>query len=613
MQSRSRDGDIAGDTTVQFDPFTVGERKPNESGLCTLVDPQSSSDSVQLIRDPVGRVLYASPLQLDHEVEEVRLAQLCSLRHPALLSIYRVTLPGGARRWFQEQCTGNTLEGSILELGDSPGHYWERHHARGVRGVVRSFAQLAELGGELVSLGFEPGFSDPTKIWVRSDGGVRVRAQDVLGGQQTRAGLYSAPEELLGETQGTRSPEESLVYSLGTLLHHALTGVPPFPARDRTGVAHRVLSGEPVAQPHWPATLPAQLSNVVREGIRPDPRSRPATLRGFATSLRLAIESESVWGSMRRRRPSRIRTRTTLMFSAVLLLGLVFLLQAKHVQQSRSDLRDRLATSLDWRPFPRHGEEATRDARARRLLDDVDREAESWTRDPDVQLYQGWALLRSGRVEESLLAFQRSARFKPTSIAARVSTGIARLELGDRSGEADILLALSQPTEDFEQRLFQGAGAFYLCDYATAVAAFREAADWDRHSYCAWFHLALSQLHEGSTWEARRALAVAERIRPQDPWLLWLRAELLAQEGEGEEAVRLLLSHHTRFIEFPALLLRGGHLMSRLRQSDPAEEWLAQACSDAHRLGLPGYAQVEPLARGRVLAPRRVVLQRLLP
>ncbi|MEM6706179.1 MAG: protein kinase, partial [Acidobacteriota bacterium] len=123
------------------------------------------------------------------------------------------------------------------------------------------------------------------------------------GGGGTAA--FVAPEQLTGAAEPA-----SDVYSLGVLLHHAVTGELPF--RDKTRV------GQLLARTREPGqtTRPGRLGAVIDECLRADPKSRP-------TAAALVAQVEASSAAMPRGR-SRLAAAALAAVATLLLIALLF-------------------------------------------------------------------------------------------------------------------------------------------------------------------------------------------------------------------------------------------------------------------------------------------------
>jgi serine/threonine-protein kinase len=96
---------------------------------------------------------------------------------------------------------------------------------------------------------------------------------------------YIAPEQLRGEPVDARAD----VYALACLLHHALTGRPPFP-RDNDVATMWAQVNDPPPRPTATAPeLPPAIDDVIARGMAKDPDARPDTASELAAQARAAL------------------------------------------------------------------------------------------------------------------------------------------------------------------------------------------------------------------------------------------------------------------------------------------------------------------------------------
>ncbi len=148
---------------------------------------------------------------------------------------------------------------------------------------------------------------------------------------------YMAPEHLLALCEGeSDAPDRrSDIYSLGVVLHEALTGCRPFPTPRRGSslveALHRAAEDRRGARPHPAAiepTVPPALDAVVARCLEPDPADRYQGAAELAADLR-AVADDLPLSYAREPLPSRVggwlrRKRLKLMvYSAIITLLLI--------------------------------------------------------------------------------------------------------------------------------------------------------------------------------------------------------------------------------------------------------------------------------------------------
>ena len=134
-----------------------------------------------------------------------------------------------------------------------------------------------DLGDEISPEG-HPGVSAPTTLWGLTDGGT------VLGTPN-----YIAPEQ----AEGSPVDERADIYALGAILHHLLSGRPPYEDLDAAAVIARLRARQP---PH-PVTdrrIPRALLSVARRAMDREVSRRYARVADFAEELRCYQNGEPV-------------------------------------------------------------------------------------------------------------------------------------------------------------------------------------------------------------------------------------------------------------------------------------------------------------------------------
>ena len=209
----------------------------------------------------------------------LREAQIVSqLSDPAIVSLYDVGIEDGSIAYLvMEYVAGKTLQ-QVLSAGPIP--------------VARACAWAADLAGALRGAhraGVIHGDIKPANILVTEDGKVklgdfgiaRFATQVSRSGQLMGTPAYLSPEQILGETQSTRSD----LFSLGIVLYQMVTGVAPFEGSSVSAVCAQILSAEPVPPSQRNPVLPTGLDHVILRCLAKSPADRYPSADALASSL----------------------------------------------------------------------------------------------------------------------------------------------------------------------------------------------------------------------------------------------------------------------------------------------------------------------------------------
>src|SRR5439155_1689330 len=103
---------------------------------------------------------------------------------------------------------------------------------------------------------------------------------------------YMSPEQALG-TSGKVSAASD-VHSLGALLYHLLTGVPPFRGETLQAILLQVLDRDPIAPRQINPNLPVDLETICLKCLEKEPACRYATARQLIEDLGRFLRDEPV-------------------------------------------------------------------------------------------------------------------------------------------------------------------------------------------------------------------------------------------------------------------------------------------------------------------------------
>jgi hypothetical protein len=209
----------------------------------------------------------------------LREAQIVSqLSDPAIVNLYDVGIEDGSIAYLvMEYVAGKTLQ-QVLSAGPIP--------------FARACAWAADLAGALRGAhraGVIHGDIKPANILVTEDGKVklgdfgiaRFATQVSRSGQLMGTPAYLSPEQILGETQSTRSD----LFSLGIVLYQMVTGAAPFEGSSVSAVCAQILSAEPMPPSQRNPALPAGLDHVILRCLAKSPADRYPSAEAFASSL----------------------------------------------------------------------------------------------------------------------------------------------------------------------------------------------------------------------------------------------------------------------------------------------------------------------------------------
>lgn len=215
----------------------------------------------------------------DLQKQFLREAQIIGrLAHPSIVSLYDVGIDAEGMPYFvMEYVEGNTLE-KALEAGPLPmerAAIWatdlaaalsRAHRAKIIHGDVKPANILITQDGQLKLGDF---------------GIARIATQVSSSGRVMGTPSYLSPEQILGNTQDTRSD----LFSLGIILYQMATGVRPFSGSSVGAVCAQIITAEPPPPSHYNPALPREFDRVVMRCLEKDPKHRYATAEALGASL----------------------------------------------------------------------------------------------------------------------------------------------------------------------------------------------------------------------------------------------------------------------------------------------------------------------------------------
>jgi len=215
----------------------------------------------------------------DLQQQFLREAQIIGgLSHPNIVALYDVgTNKDGAPYLVMEYVEGKTLE-SVFNAGALPlprVAVWagdlataldRAHRAKIIHGDVKPANILVTLEHQ-VKLG---------------DFGIaRFSTQDSGSGNLMGTPAYLSPEQILGNSQDSRSD----LFSLGILLYQMSTGIRPFDGGSAVAVCAQIISSAPPPPSHHNPSLPRAFDHLVMRCLSKNPADRYPTAEALAASL----------------------------------------------------------------------------------------------------------------------------------------------------------------------------------------------------------------------------------------------------------------------------------------------------------------------------------------
>ena len=250
------------------------------------------------------------------EAEDAKLLDearvLARVRHTGVVALYGIAEHDGRVGMWMELLRGHTLEMEIERRGGLP-----------PREVVRIGLELCRALEAVESAGLVHRDIKPANI-VLDTGGRTVLTDFGLGRRLALANqvvwgssgtpLFMSPELLAGEPATARSD----LYALGVTLRWALTGQPPFRARNLEELLVEAAAGPSTKLSAERPDVPLSLIQPIERAMAPQVEARYASATQFAEALESALRDMSTKGSRARRR----RRRTAFATAVIALLGI---------------------------------------------------------------------------------------------------------------------------------------------------------------------------------------------------------------------------------------------------------------------------------------------------
>jgi hypothetical protein len=234
-----------------------------------------------------------------------------SVGDPVLLSVVPASMATRtvAAAGMQPLDLGTLASGDVyLAFGIPSGETLAQRLARGAMGWVdacRSLLPAVEAIASLHRSGEMYQELAPNLMVFRTDGNLTLVGRELRqlarAVDRRRVAMpamdavpYLSPERTRGEAP-TRASD---VFSLGAILHEAITGFRPFDARDLFELLHQIQTAQVPELLKFDPGIPVALSDMVGAALRKDPERRP-DIDAVLTVLRVAVEQAIVEAAVR--------------------------------------------------------------------------------------------------------------------------------------------------------------------------------------------------------------------------------------------------------------------------------------------------------------------------
>lgn len=238
------------------------------------------------------KVLTAESAQKQSRMDRFRTEAraVAALNHPNIVQIYSVEEVNGLTFLTMERVDGEPIDARIPDEGMEVGSFLKlatrltaaiaaAHSAGITHRDLKPANILINAEGEPKILDFGLAKMEPRAETAGSDDEVTVmmtREGAVIG-----SAPYMSPEQARGEPIDARSD----LFSLGTVLYQALTGISPFLRRSPVESQFAVIRNQPKALEDLRPDLPPAIAEVIAKAMAKDPGHRYQTARDLLADL----------------------------------------------------------------------------------------------------------------------------------------------------------------------------------------------------------------------------------------------------------------------------------------------------------------------------------------